>query len=48
MKEQQKNKIDLKKLTIAKINLDSMRNVNGGSSVPTSGNPDYFYCILDH
>ncbi len=34
MKTHKSNKINLKKLTIAKISLSTMNAVNGGSSVP--------------
>ncbi|MHA7055671.1 hypothetical protein ACWGOQ_0000515 [Aquimarina sp. M1] len=48
MKQKQKNNISLKKLTIARINTNGMRKINGGTSIPTSGDPDYFYCIMEH
>ncbi len=35
MKKQNKNKVSLNKLTITKINTDTLRKVEGGSSVPT-------------
>ncbi|WP_298314421.1 class I lanthipeptide [uncultured Aquimarina sp.] len=35
MKQQQNNKISLKKLTIARINIDAMHEIKGGSSLPT-------------
>ncbi|WP_158596928.1 hypothetical protein [Aquimarina sp. BL5] len=36
MKKDGKQKIKLKKLTIARINLDSMKKIEGGTSVFTS------------
>ena len=35
MKQNKKDIISLKKLTIARINLDSMLQIKGGSSLPT-------------
>ncbi|WP_299258743.1 class I lanthipeptide [uncultured Aquimarina sp.] len=35
MKNKQKHTITLKKLTIARINLDAMRKVKGGDCLPT-------------
>ncbi|WP_299213383.1 class I lanthipeptide [uncultured Aquimarina sp.] len=35
MKNKQRNTITLKKLTIARINLDAMRKVKGGDCLPT-------------
>ncbi len=36
MKKQNKNKVSLKKLTIARISPDAMRRLEGGSSIPTT------------
>ncbi|WP_299256851.1 class I lanthipeptide [uncultured Aquimarina sp.] len=35
MKKEEQQKISIKKLTIARINIDSMRKIEGGTSVPT-------------
>ncbi|MDH7447392.1 class I lanthipeptide [Aquimarina sp. 2201CG14-23] len=35
MKQQQKNKFSLKKLTIARINVNAMNHIKGGSSLPS-------------
>ncbi len=35
MKTQHTNKINLKKLTIARISIDGLKNIKGGSSIPT-------------
>jgi len=49
MKKQQNNKIDLKKLTIARINIDAMHDIKGGSSIPTSTfETDPLNCNIDH
>ncbi|GAA0729059.1 hypothetical protein GCM10009430_38780 [Aquimarina litoralis] len=49
MKKRKTQKITLKKLTIARINIDTMRTIEGGTSVMTSEQPDdgeiYGYCF---
>ncbi|GAA4274896.1 hypothetical protein U6A24_12270 [Aquimarina gracilis] len=49
MKKKGMQNIDLKKITIARINTDAMKNIEGGSSVLTS---EYFEnangVVVDH
>ncbi|WP_159092167.1 MULTISPECIES: hypothetical protein [unclassified Aquimarina] len=45
MKNKQRNTITLKKLTIARINIDVMKKVKGGDCLPTEVHCDsYVYC----
>ncbi|WP_158596929.1 hypothetical protein [Aquimarina sp. BL5] len=45
MKKDGKPKINLKKLTIAKINLDTMRKIEGGSTImPSAVDNDNSVC----
>ncbi|MDY8137090.1 class I lanthipeptide [Aquimarina sp. 2201CG5-10] len=48
MKKEQVKKISLKKLTIARINLDTMHKIKGGSSLPTVFPTDPKLCNADN
>ncbi|GAA0715248.1 hypothetical protein GCM10009430_09450 [Aquimarina litoralis] len=40
MKDKQKNTITFKKLTIARINMEAMRKIQGGDCIPTEHEGD--------
>jgi len=44
MKTKITQKIGLKKLTIAKISIDGMNDIKGGSSVPTNTDGGFGWC----
>lgn len=44
MKNKQKDAITLKKLTIARINVDAMKKVKGGDCLPTEHVNSYMVC----
>ncbi|WP_219006498.1 class I lanthipeptide [Aquimarina litoralis] len=48
MKKQLKKSISLKKLTVARINDDGMRKIQGGDCIPTQHCESDVYCDHSH